>query len=78
VGDLNGDETPDLVIANALSGDVSVFRGRGDGSFTGEERLPCGGNPEAVLIGDLTGDGIVDLATANGIAGNISILVGQR
>jgi hypothetical protein len=33
VGDFNGDGTPDLVVANAGSSNVSVLLGNGDGSF---------------------------------------------
>jgi hypothetical protein len=33
VGDFNGDRIPDVVVANFFSADISVFLGKGDGTF---------------------------------------------
>ncbi len=40
IGDLNGDQVPDLAVANEYSDDVSVVLGIGDGTFTGLPTTP--------------------------------------
>ena len=76
VGDLNGDGRPDLAVANAGSGDVSVLLGNGDGSFQPQQRFAAGIGPASVALGDLNGDGRPDLAVANTTdPGTVSILL---
>jgi hypothetical protein len=71
VADLNGDGKPDLVVtnqcrANCLEGDLSVFLGRGDGSFKAPVLYAAGGDYTLGLaIADVNGDGKPDLIVAN-------------
>jgi len=74
--DLNGDGTPDLVVANAHSGTVSVLLNT-KGTFGKAVSYPAGPNPSAVAVADFNGDGILDLAVANAGTGAISILYGS-
>ena len=81
VADLGGDENPDLVSANFLGGDVTVFLQ----SVENEQRVftPAPGGPlsspdstlgpVAVLAVDVDGDGDADVAVANHDSGSISV-----
>ncbi len=63
VADLDGDDVPDLAVANQYN--VSVLLGVGDGTFTAAVGHPAGGRPYSVAIGDLDGDQVPDLAVAS-------------
>ncbi len=75
VGDLNGDNKPDLAVANGGSSNVSVLLGDGTGSFAAPKRFRVGDQPSSVAIGDLNGDGKPDLAVANAGSNNVSVLL---
>jgi len=81
VADLNGDGTPDMLIANQGSNDVSVILGSYDasGDWVGVPgpRLKSGGDgPIAVTVRDLSGNSIPDLAVVNGGSGTVTLLPG--
>jgi hypothetical protein len=65
VGDFNGDQDPDLAVANEFSNNVSVLLGSTGGSFTAAPSVPTGGFPASVAVGDFNHDGDPDLAVAN-------------
>jgi hypothetical protein len=77
-GDLNGDGSPDLAVANTDSGNVSVLLGTGTGSFGAATNFAVGSEPRSVAISNLNGDTFPDLAVANsGLASNnVSVLLG--
>jgi len=76
VGDFNGDNKPDLAVANWGSQDFSVVLGRGDGTFETAVNFDLGTVlPGAVAAGDLNGDGQLDLAVANGNPATVSVLL---
>jgi FG-GAP-like repeat/FG-GAP repeat len=64
IGDLNGDGSADLAVANR-SDTVSVFVNRGDGRFRPRVDFRAGSGPSSIAIGDLNGDRKQDLVTAN-------------
>ena len=51
LGDFNGDGIPDLAVANAFSGNVSILIGHADGTFGPGTAVPSGGTPVAVAVG---------------------------
>jgi len=76
IGDLNGDGKLDLVVSNAQSNTVSVFRNTstiGNISFSNKTDFQAGPTPRDVIIADLDGDGKSDLAVTND-SGNVSVL----
>jgi hypothetical protein len=80
VGDINGDGTPDLAVANFFGNSVSVLLnttlpGSTVPSFATRNDFATGSFPESVAMGDLNGDGIPDLAIANSRSSSISVLL---
>jgi hypothetical protein len=91
VGDFNGDGIPDIVATTPNIGGVSVFLGKGDGTFTGVNNpvsgtlptataaVPFGGG-QPVAVGDFNKDGkldvIVGLSGVNGAA-TVAVLLGN-
>jgi VCBS repeat-containing protein len=71
LGDLDHDGNLDVAVTNFTSHTVSVWRGKGDGTFEPANNFFAGGSPTIVEIADLDGDGSLDLAIAsqdNGLA----------
>ena len=77
IGDFNGDGRPDLAVANAGSGTVSILLGNGDGTFSPQATYAVGADPSSIAIGDFAGDGILDLAVVDSLSPGVSILLGD-
>jgi PASTA domain/FG-GAP-like repeat len=77
IGDLNGDNTPDLASGNS-TGTVSVLTNRGDGSFGARRdfRASFAGS-YSIAIRDLSGDGRPELTTANMDPNTVSVLLNR-
>ncbi|HEV3275224.1 MAG TPA: alkaline phosphatase family protein [Terriglobia bacterium] len=76
--DFNGDGSLDLVVASQKDSTLSVFLGKGDGTFEPTSVLPYGGaGPVSVAIGDFNGDGKLDLAQVNHTDNTVGILTGN-
>ena len=79
ISDLDGDGKPDLVVANAGSNTISVYRNTstggtiGTGSFAARVDFATGISPESIAIGDLDGDGKPDLAVTNFNSNSVSV-----
>jgi hypothetical protein len=73
IADVNGDGKPDLLIANACTGNcnpgeggVSVLLGNGDGSFQTPVTYDSGGiGATSLVTADLNNDGKIDLVVTN-------------
>jgi len=66
-GDMDGDGTPDLVVLNYASNDVSVFLVNPDGTLRPHQRYGIGNTPQLGTIADFDGDGRMDIAAAIGL-----------
>ena len=66
-GDLNGDGTPDLLVFNYASNDVSFFLCNPDGSLQPHRRYGIGNTPQHGTMADFDGDGRIDIAAAIGL-----------
>ncbi len=81
MADFNGDQKPDIAVANYGDNTVTILLGDGVGGFTAASGSPVsvGVQPTWIASGDFNGDGIVDLAVANfGSSSNsITILLGN-
>ncbi len=90
--DLNGDNKPDLLVANTLSNTISVYLGNGDGTFQSPRQSEIGafatsirglllqGLPSygrAVSIAYLNADTIPDVVVTNYSSADVSVLLGR-
>jgi VCBS repeat-containing protein len=77
-GDFNGDQDPDLAVANEFSDNVSVLLGGAGGGFGTATNFSTGvfTFPFSVAVGDFNADQDPDLAVASIISGNVSVLLG--
>jgi len=66
-----------VAVANAGSGDVSIYTADGDGPFSTAGRVPVGTEPRAIVAGHFTDDYEDDLAVANAGSGTVTILAGD-
>jgi hypothetical protein len=79
ISDVNHDRRPDILVANADSGTVSVLLGNGKGQFqeAAGSPFPAGHLPNDIGIADMNGDGNPDLVVANHQSPYITILLGD-
>lgn len=60
------------------AGTVSIFTGKGDGTFTAVSSAPnAGEEPISLAVADFNGDGIPDLAVTSSFTGTVFILLGN-
>jgi hypothetical protein len=69
LADIDGDGTPDLIVANAGNDTVNVYQGLAGGGFNLKPivlTLPTGAAPTALVVGNFSGGALPDIAVANG------------
>jgi len=76
-GDLRGIGILDLVVANNLGGNITVFLGNGDGTFKAGVNYAADVNPKSVALGFFDADNHLDIAVANHNTNDVSILIGN-
>ncbi len=83
LGDVDGDEVPDIVALNTSSstnrqrGSLTIFHGNGDGTFEAGTFLEIGGAPEGMALVDLNRDDKLDVVTADTTDNAVSVLLGN-
>jgi hypothetical protein len=76
-GDFNKDGKMDIAVADNASGNVTVLRGNGNGTFTISGVYPVGGYLKCIQAADLTGSGILDLIVSAHYNATATILYGD-
>src|SRR6056297_2689309 len=79
LSDMDGDGNVDGVISNAVSNDIVLLLGDGNGGFAPAAASPfaVGGLPQEVTVEDFDVDGSLDLVTANAGSNDVSVLLGD-
>jgi hypothetical protein len=77
LADLNGDGLPDAAVVNAQSDTLSVFLGRGDGTFANATTYNSRRQPFGLAIADVDRNGIPDIVTANRSDDSVSVYSGN-
>jgi hypothetical protein len=74
---IGGIGLPDLVVANANDGTVSVLREGLGGTYTNLSGSPfsVGGAPNGLAVGDLTGEGDLDIVVTDRMSGTLVALI---
>lgn len=78
-GDLNGDGTTDLVVANGSTSDLSILLGAGQGILRPGTRIPTGISPRGLVLESLNSvsDTTEDLAVANLLQDRFEVFLGN-
>ena len=77
---VTGDGIMDLIVTNAGSNDLSIFKGTGDASLLDPKPLVIstgGSDPVSTQVGDFNGDQIPDLLVTNHDSNNVTMLSGS-
>ncbi|MBZ5573311.1 MAG: VCBS repeat-containing protein, partial [Acidobacteriia bacterium] len=84
VGDFNADGNPDIAVSVlgpveplCAAPTLSVFLGKGDGTFRPRIDYKTGCDPDWVAVGDFNGDGKQDLVTADFLDSTVSVFLGN-
>jgi len=79
VADVNHDGNPDILVANADAGTISVLLGDGAGNFkqSSGSPFPAGHLPNDIAIADMNGDGNLDMVIADHQSPYLTILLGD-
>lgn len=72
-GDFNADGKLDVAVP-VYGGDLLVFLGNGDGTFTAAAPIVGGGGDANVVVADFNRDGKADIATAYSMTASISVM----
>ena len=76
-GDFNHDGIPDLAVANSGTNTVSLFLGKGDGTYQTQATYAVGNGAYSVAVGDLNGDGMTDMAVLNNTGDTVTVLLNE-
>ncbi|MCF6351849.1 MAG: BspA family leucine-rich repeat surface protein [Cyclobacteriaceae bacterium] len=75
-GDLDGDGNLDIVAAKSVGGELDLFKGNGDGTFSSYPSISgVTGSAAGIALEDINNDGYIDLITTT--SSNVNILIGD-
>ena len=79
VNDVNGDNKPDIVVADNGADTVGVFLNRGNGTFLAQTSYTTGSgsSPYGVALSDVNGDSKLDIVVANDGTDNVGVLINR-
>lgn len=75
-GDFNGDGQPDAAVTHSLTGQLSIWHGKKDGTFTAGP-VAAVANPGVMAAADFNGDGVTDVAV-HSRAGRVVLLTSAQ
>jgi hypothetical protein len=77
ITDINGDNKPDLLVADSAA--VCVLLGNGDGTFAPQQTFSTGPftSPDSIAVADFNGDGKTDVAVAGFDSYDVIVLLGN-
>ena len=73
--DVNGDNKPDIIVANFGSNNVGVLLNAGNGTFIAQTTYSTDSGPYSVAVADVNGDNKIDIIVANHGSNNVSVLL---
>ena len=75
--DVNGDNKPDIIVANSYTSNVGVLLNKGNGTFSRQTTYSTGdsSSPQSVTTADVNGDNKPDIIVANFYTGNVGVLL---
>jgi hypothetical protein len=74
--DLNRDGKVDLAVTNPKLSRISIYLGRGDGSFEPPAHFATGRRPRGIVAEDFDEDGLLDLAVASTGQNSVAVHLG--
>lgn len=79
VGDLNGDQKPDLVVVDSTADSITVLSGDGLGAFAQTPSSPffVGRGPLFSVVGEFNADDKADLAVVSSRSDDVAVLLGD-
>lgn len=73
--DFNGDDVPDLAVANSGTQEVAILLCDGSGAFGSPVTYNLGASPQSLVTGDLDGDGDIDVAAITPATNRLRVLL---
>ncbi len=77
VGAFNTNGYPDIVVADSVADQVTIFQNNSQGYYFPAGQANTGTHPIAMATGDFNGDGFLDLAVVNNASNNVTIFFGH-